>query len=227
MSAMIRYLDHWVTATLNPFSARIWSRGRASCFHSAGQEFKPRAGEGRLSRSSLQLINLLIDEERARIILLKYGCDQTLKARKGNGSTPLLIERTEKEQCESDNAAPSHWITMVSPDSNDLVVLQKMLGGRDLYGSASRQNIDGNKLSWQAIIWQQVVFSDELRFNLWDHDGRIRVRRYAGECCLPECIIERHSGLTPKLLIRGVISYHGRSNLLRIEDNLNIKKREP
>ncbi|GFX05073.1 hypothetical protein TNCV_3439351 [Trichonephila clavipes] len=39
---------------------------------------------------------------------------------------------------------------------------------------------------------------DESRFNLWGHDGRIRVRRYAGERYIPQCVIERHSGLTPK-----------------------------
>ncbi|GFW43035.1 transposable element Tc1 transposase [Trichonephila clavipes] len=53
--------------------------------------------------------------------------------------------------------------------------------------------------AWQ-IDWHQVVFSDESRFNLWDHDGRIRVRRYAGERCLPECVIERHRGLTPGVM---------------------------
>ncbi|PRD27150.1 UNVERIFIED_CONTAM: hypothetical protein NCL1_36157 [Trichonephila clavipes] len=41
--------------------------------------------------------------------------------------------------------------------------------------------------AWQAD-WHQVVFSDESRFNLGNHDGRIRVRRYAGEHCLPECV---------------------------------------
>ncbi|GFS84714.1 transposable element Tc1 transposase [Trichonephila clavipes] len=70
--------------------------------------------------------------------------------------------------------------------------------------------------AWQAD-WHQVVFSDESHFNLWDHEGRIRVRRYTGERCLPECVIERHRGLTPGVMIWGVISYHGRSNLLRIE----------
>ncbi|GFV52877.1 transposable element Tc1 transposase [Trichonephila clavipes] len=43
--------------------------------------------------------------------------------------------------------------------------------------------------AWQAD-WHQVVFSDDSRFNLRDHDGRIRVRRYIGERCLPECVIE-------------------------------------
>ncbi|GFW78016.1 transposable element Tc1 transposase [Trichonephila clavipes] len=32
------------------------------------------------------------------------------------------------------------------------------------------------------------------------HDVRIRVRRYAGERCLPEGVIERHSGLTPRVM---------------------------
>ncbi|GFY05913.1 transposable element Tc1 transposase [Trichonephila clavipes] len=50
---------------------------------------------------------------------------------------------------------------------------------------------------------------------LWDYDGLIRVRRYAGERCLPECVIVRHSGLTSGVMpyvvpflqgIRGAIS---------------------
>ncbi|GFU52101.1 transposable element Tcb2 transposase [Trichonephila clavipes] len=32
------------------------------------------------------------------------------------------------------------------------------------------------------------------------HDGCIPVRRYAVERCLPECVIERHSGLTPGVM---------------------------
>ncbi|GFU86202.1 hypothetical protein TNCV_368601 [Trichonephila clavipes] len=40
----------------------------------------------------------------------------------------------------------------------------------------------------------------ESRFNFWDHDGRIRVRRYASGSCLPECVTERHSGLTPRIM---------------------------
>ncbi|GFX73155.1 transposable element Tcb1 transposase [Trichonephila clavipes] len=76
---------------------------------------------------------------------------------------------------------------------------------------------------WQAD-WHQVVFLDESRFNLWDHDSRIRVRRFAGERCFPECVIERHSGLTPGVRVWGAISYQGRSNLLRIESTLNSNR---
>ncbi|GFU67494.1 transposable element Tc1 transposase [Trichonephila clavipes] len=53
--------------------------------------------------------------------------------------------------------------------------------------------------AWQAD-WHQVVFLDESRFNLWDHGGRIRVILYAGERYLPECVMERHSGLTPGVM---------------------------
>ncbi|GFT38220.1 transposable element Tcb1 transposase [Trichonephila clavipes] len=67
--------------------------------------------------------------------------------------------------------------------------------------------------AWQAD-WHQVAFSGESRFNLCAHDGRIRVRGYAGERCLPECVIERHSGLTPRVMVWGAISYRGRSDLL-------------
>ncbi|GFV34536.1 transposable element Tcb2 transposase [Trichonephila clavipes] len=38
--------------------------------------------------------------------------------------------------------------------------------------------------AWQAD-WHQVVYSDESRFNWWDHDGCCNVRRYAGKRCLP------------------------------------------
>ncbi|GFV24814.1 transposable element Tcb2 transposase [Trichonephila clavipes] len=58
----------------------------------------------------------------------------------------------------------------------------------------------------------------ESRFNLWDHDGRIRVRRYADERCFPECVIERHNGLTSGVMVWGAISRHVQFNLLRIED---------
>ncbi|GFX18710.1 transposable element Tcb2 transposase [Trichonephila clavipes] len=75
-------------------------------------------------------------------------------------------------------------------------------------------------ISW-LVDWQQVVFSEKSRFNLWHHDGRIRVRRYAGERHIPECIIERHSGGTAGVMVWGAIAYHGRSQLLRIVGNLN------
>ncbi|GFW81540.1 hypothetical protein TNCV_2882171 [Trichonephila clavipes] len=49
-----------------------------------------------------------------------------------------------------------------------------------------------------AARWSTAT--DESRFNLLDHDGRIRDRHYAGEHCLSEYVIERHCGLTPGVM---------------------------
>ncbi|GFV07936.1 transposable element Tcb1 transposase [Trichonephila clavipes] len=62
--------------------------------------------------------------------------------------------------------------------------------------------------SWRAD-WQHAnltPISDKSRFNLWYHDGRIRVRLYAGERRIPECIIERHSGRNTRSYGQGAIS---------------------
>ncbi|GFU38060.1 transposable element Tcb2 transposase [Trichonephila clavipes] len=48
---------------------------------------------------------------------------------------------------------------------------------------------------------------DESRFNCWDHDGRIRVRRYAVEHCLSKCVIERPSGLIPGVMASLELSF--------------------
>ncbi|GFU38989.1 uncharacterized protein TNCV_2144361 [Trichonephila clavipes] len=71
--------------------------------------------------------------------------------------------------------------------------------------------------------WQWIT-EDKSCFNLWNYDGRNRVRHFADGQCLPEYVIERYSGLTPGVMAYGVISYHGRSYLLRIECNLNSNR---
>ena len=60
--------------------------------------------------------------------------------------------------------------------------------------------------AWQAD-WHQVVFSDESCFSLWDQEGSVRVRRYAGQSCLPEYVIKRHSDLKLRIMVWGAISY--------------------
>ncbi|GFV53751.1 uncharacterized protein TNCV_4505341 [Trichonephila clavipes] len=77
--------------------------------------------------------------------------------------------------------------------------------------SHSRQIIDGcvcnGLMSTEPgkHIGIKLSFQMNHASNLWDHDGRIRVRRYAGERCLSECVIERHSGLTPEVIVWGAI----------------------
>ena len=72
--------------------------------------------------------------------------------------------------------------------------------------------------------WRNVVFSDEFRFNMSYNDGRILVRRYAGERNLRACILQRHRGPTPTVMVWSAVGYNMRSRLLRIEGNLNSNR---
>ena len=53
------------------------------------------------------------------------------------------------------------------------------------------------------------------------NDGRVRVRRYAGERNLRACILQRRKGPTPSVMVWGAIGYNMRSRRLRIEGNVN------
>ena len=69
--------------------------------------------------------------------------------------------------------------------------------------------------------WQNVIFSDESRFCLQHHDGRIRVWRHRGERTLEACIRHRHTGVSPDVMVWGAIGYTSRSPLVRIDGTLN------
>ncbi|GFX68538.1 hypothetical protein TNCV_1799511, partial [Trichonephila clavipes] len=87
------------------------------------------------------------------------------------------------------------------------------------YGNAIRCNSTSVKEMRKAIwaVWGHSCSTDDepihwfcptnpntwykSSFHLWDHDGRSRVRRNAGELCLPDCVIERHSSLTSGVMV--------------------------
>ena len=83
-----------------------------------------------------------------------------------------------------------------------------------------RQQWARERCHWHAE-WQNVVFSDESRFNMSYNDSRIRVRCYAGERNLRACILQQHRGPTPSVMVWGTIGYNMQSHLQHIEDNLN------
>ena len=72
--------------------------------------------------------------------------------------------------------------------------------------SPSLQTINGcvcNGLVRPSYLYRchQVIFSDNSLSSLWDHDARFRVRRYVGQRCLLECVIEQHSGWKPRVMV--------------------------
>lgn len=65
--------------------------------------------------------------------------------------------------------------------------------------------------------WQQIVFSDESRFCLFENDGRILVRRRQGERHHIDCIRTRHTAPTQGLMVWGAIGYNHKSQLVRVQ----------
>ncbi|GFT56021.1 transposable element Tcb1 transposase [Trichonephila clavipes] len=68
--------------------------------------------------------------------------------------------------------------------------------------------------------WNKVVFTDESRICLQHHDGWIRVWRHRGERMLNSCVMYRHTGPAPVIMVWGSIGYHSRTPLVRIAGTL-------
>ncbi|UYV67847.1 hypothetical protein LAZ67_5002219 [Cordylochernes scorpioides] len=77
-----------------------------------------------------------------------------------------------------------------------------------------RQWCDERRM-WMAE-WNEIVFTDEQRFCLQHHDGRIRVWRHREERMLTSCVMHRHTGPAPGIMVWGGIGYHSRTPLVRI-----------
>ncbi|GFU88100.1 transposable element Tcb1 transposase [Trichonephila clavipes] len=66
--------------------------------------------------------------------------------------------------------------------------------------------------------------TDELRICLQHHDVRIRVWRHRGERMLNSCVMHRHIGPAPGIMVWGGIGYHSRTPLVRIAGTLNSQR---
>ncbi|GFY13602.1 transposable element Tcb1 transposase [Trichonephila clavipes] len=71
-----------------------------------------------------------------------------------------------------------------------------------------------------AAEWNEVVFTDESRICLQHYDGRIRVCRHRGERMLNNCVIHRHTGHAPGIMVWGGIGYPTRTPLERNADTV-------
>ncbi|GFW13582.1 transposable element Tcb1 transposase [Trichonephila clavipes] len=66
--------------------------------------------------------------------------------------------------------------------------------------------------------WNDIVFTDQPRFCLQHHDGRIQVWRHHGERLLNCCVMHRHNG---PAMVCGGIGFHYRNPLVRMAGTLN------
>ncbi|GFT28176.1 transposable element Tcb2 transposase [Trichonephila clavipes] len=77
--------------------------------------------------------------------------------------------------------------------------------------------------NWTAAEWNQVVFSDESRFNLSSDDNRVRVWRPRGERLNPAFALQRHTAPTADVMIWGAIAYNTRSPLVLIRGTMTAQ----
>ncbi|GFV53147.1 transposable element Tcb1 transposase [Trichonephila clavipes] len=85
-----------------------------------------------------------------------------------------------------------------------------------------RQWCDERRM-WTAE-WNEVVFTDESRICLQHHDGRIRVWRHRGKRMLNSCVMHRHIGPAPDIMVWGGIGYPSRTPLDCIAGTLNSQR---
>ncbi|GFU79995.1 transposable element Tcb2 transposase [Trichonephila clavipes] len=70
--------------------------------------------------------------------------------------------------------------------------------------------------NWTAAEWNQVVFSDESRFNFNGDDNRFRVWRPRAERLNPAFGLQRHTAPTAGVRVWDVIAYNTQSSLVLI-----------
>ena len=76
---------------------------------------------------------------------------------------------------------------------------------------------------WGRQQWAQALFSDESRFNLSHHDGRIRVFRRRGERFADSCLIERDRFGGGSVIVLDGIMGRRKTNLIVVQGNLNAQ----
>ncbi|GFV67591.1 transposable element Tcb1 transposase [Trichonephila clavipes] len=149
--------------------------------------------------------------------------------------------------CSSEPASPAHIFECLGLTNQDLadnpllvldflkvyevMDLQSGLSARrPLLGLSLTQNHRRLRRQWcdertmWAAEWNEVVFTDESRISLQHHDGRIRVWRHRGERILDSCVMQRHTGPAPGIMVWGGIGYLSRTPLARIAGTLNSQR---
>ncbi|GFY32368.1 transposable element Tcb2 transposase [Trichonephila clavipes] len=69
----------------------------------------------------------------------------------------------------------------------------------------------------------QVVFSEEYRFNLSSDDNQVRAWRALGKHLNPASAIQRHTAPTSAVIVWGAITYDAQSLLILIHDTITAQ----
>lgn len=76
---------------------------------------------------------------------------------------------------------------------------------------------------WRRAQWNRIVFTDESRFNLSHHDGRVRVYRRRGERFADACVLQRNRFGGGSVMVWGGIMANRKTDLVFVQGNLNAQ----
>ncbi|KFM63742.1 Transposable element Tcb2 transposase, partial [Stegodyphus mimosarum] len=88
----------------------------------------------------------------------------------------------------------------------------------------SRLECCRSQSSWLPSHWHPTVFSDESRFTLEADDHRVRVWRGRGQRPHSAFGLQRHTAITPGVMVWGTISYDSRSSLVILRASLTAQR---
>ncbi|GFS53353.1 transposable element Tcb1 transposase [Trichonephila clavipes] len=77
--------------------------------------------------------------------------------------------------------------------------------------------------TWTAE-WKNIVLTYESHFCLQHHDDRIRDWKHRGERLLNCCVMHRHAGPTPGIMVWGGIRFHCHTPVVLITGRLNSQR---
>lgn len=77
---------------------------------------------------------------------------------------------------------------------------------------------------WIQRHWNEVLFTDESRFNVEFADGRARVWRRRGEWYDPQNVIQRDCYGGGSVMVWGGVSYRGKTQLIIVNGRLNSQR---
>ena len=77
---------------------------------------------------------------------------------------------------------------------------------------------------WTRQQWSHVLFTDESRFCLDHHAGRVRVWRRRGERFADSCVRSSRQGRGGSVMIWAGISEQGKTDLVFVEGNMNAQR---
>jgi transposase len=78
------------------------------------------------------------------------------------------------------------------------------------------------RLRWRRTTWQNILFSDQFKFNLKFSDGRVCIYRRRRERFADGCVKETDRFGGGGVMVWGGISHVGKTNLKRVVGNLNV-----